>query len=71
MRPPYNRFVPYIANLLLAAVELATAQSCQSDAHASITSVRLQKHVEILADDSFEGREAGTRGGRAAAGYLV
>ena len=71
MLPPYNRFVPYIANLLLAAVELATAQSCQSDAHASITSVRLQKHVEILADDSFEGREAGTRGGRAAAGYLV
>jgi len=29
------------------------------------------KHVEILADDSFEGRRAGSEGGHAAAGYIV
>lgn len=40
-------------------------------ARASITAGELQKHVNVLADDSFEGREAGSRGGRAAAGYLV
>ena len=36
----------------------------------SITTQELQKHVDVLADDSFEGREAGSRGGQAAAGYL-
>jgi len=29
------------------------------------------KHIEILADDSFEGRRAGSKGGHAAAGYIV
>lgn len=28
-------------------------------------------HIEVLADDSFEGREAGTRGGQAAGHYLA
>ena len=28
------------------------------------------RHVEVLADDTFEGREAGSRGGRAASVYL-
>ena len=37
----------------------------------SITAGELQNHVNVLADDTFEGREAGSRGGRAAAGYLV
>jgi hypothetical protein len=37
----------------------------------SITSTHLQAHVDVLADDTFEGREAGSRGGRAAAGYLT
>jgi hypothetical protein len=35
-----------------------------------ITSADLRRHVSALADDTFEGREAGSRGGRAAAGYL-
>ena len=38
---------------------------------ASITSGEMQVVVELLADDSFEGRAAGSRGGRAAAGYLA
>ena len=71
MLPPYNRFVPYIAISLFAATTISVAESTCSDVQDSITSIRLQKHVEVLADDSFEGREAGTRGGRAAAGYLV
>ncbi len=29
------------------------------------------KHIEVLADDSFEGRRAGSKGGHAAAGYIV
>ncbi len=36
----------------------------------SVTALELQQHVETLADDTFEGREAGSRGGRAAAHYL-
>ncbi|PHR85935.1 MAG: hypothetical protein COA78_38575 [Blastopirellula sp.] len=32
---------------------------------------QVKQHVDILADDSFEGREAGSRGGRAAGNYLV
>lgn len=30
----------------------------------------LKRHVQVLSDDTFEGREAGSRGGRAAAGYI-
>ncbi|MCA9123568.1 MAG: M20/M25/M40 family metallo-hydrolase [Planctomycetaceae bacterium] len=40
-------------------------------AAASITANELQTHVNVLADDSFEGRESGTRGGRAAGMYLL
>jgi len=47
--------------------ELATLHR----AAASITASELQSHVNVLADDSFEGRESGTRGGRAAGMYLL
>jgi hypothetical protein len=40
-------------------------------ARTSITTVELQGHVAFLADDSLEGREAGSRGGHAAAKYLL
>jgi len=36
----------------------------------SISHEDSRRHVDILADDSFEGREAGSRGGRAAGNYL-
>ena len=39
-------------------------------ARASITVSELHGHVGVLADDTLEGREAGSRGGRAAAKYL-
>ena len=38
---------------------------------SSITAADAARHVEALADDAFEGREGGTRGGRAAAAYIV
>lgn len=31
----------------------------------------LKAHAAVLSDDTFEGREAGKRGGRAAAGYII
>ena len=37
----------------------------------SITLPEIKSHVETLADDALEGREAGSRGGRAAGAYLV
>ena len=40
---------------------------------AAISSIRtddLKRHVDVLSDDVYEGREAGSRGGRSAADYL-
>ena len=53
----------FLAQLTIA-VELTTAF------HA-INASDIKVHIEILADDSFEGREAGTRGGQAAGDYLI
>jgi Peptidase family M28/PDZ domain len=39
-------------------------------ATASITRPELKTHVDVLADDTFEGRETGSRGGRAAGNYV-
>lgn len=49
------------------SAELATLRR----AAASITADELQGYVDVLADDTFEGRESGTRGGRAAGMYLL
>ncbi|MCH2114368.1 MAG: M20/M25/M40 family metallo-hydrolase [Pirellulales bacterium] len=40
-------------------------------ARASVTADELLRHVGVLADDIFEGRETGSRGGRAAAKYIA
>ncbi len=37
----------------------------------SVSADQLHAHAAVLADDTFEGRAAGSRGGRAAAGYLL
>ncbi|MFC1757810.1 M20/M25/M40 family metallo-hydrolase [Planctomycetota bacterium] len=37
----------------------------------TIKSTELKSHVSLLADDTLEGREAGSRGGQAAAKYLI
>ncbi len=63
--------------LLLALAGWAPQRAGAADAavlaaaRASITATEAQRHVDVLADDSFEGREAGSRGGRAAGGYVV
>ena len=51
----------------LAADEMTVFEA----ARLSINASDAKKHVDVLADDSFEGRESGHRGGRAAAGYLA
>ena len=59
----------------LAAISIAVAGTTENQAFEaalnSITANELGHHVDVLADDSFEGREAGSRGGRATGGYLV
>ena len=71
-----RRFHPPLmlwASLLLMAA--ATAEAAERTAlvaaRESIKAAELKRHVEVLADDSFEGREAGSRGGQAASVYLA
>jgi len=62
----------------LAALGLVAGFPAQSYAHEAATvaasesiSVQdLRRHIYALADDTLEGREAGSRGGQAAGGYL-
>ena len=49
----------------------AGAAELMAAARASIQAADAQRHVAALADDAFEGREGGSRGGRAAGGYIV
>lgn len=53
-------------SLALGVERLALAAAVES-----VTAGELQRHIEFLADDSLEGRAAGSRGGRAAAVYLA
>jgi hypothetical protein len=57
--------------LWVASGAVAADREAIALATASITAGELKNHVDILADDTFEGREAGTRGGRAAGNYLL
>lgn len=58
---------------VLALLQPGTARTAEflALAPASITADDAARHVIALADDAFEGREGGTRGGRAAAAYIV
>ena len=62
-------------SLLLAGTFAASAWGAENStfnaAMATIVADDLQRHADVLADDTFEGREGGSRGGRAAAGYIV
>jgi hypothetical protein len=63
--------------LVLVAIALAAARADAESSMAfaaameSITAEELYAHVEVLADDVYEGRAAGSRGGRAAGQYLI
>ncbi len=72
------RNVPTIVGCV-AGVLVGTADCCAVDvakvgtlryAFQSIRTQDLRKHATVLASDAFEGREAGSRGGRAAGAYL-
>jgi hypothetical protein len=43
----------------------------RAEALESVNTSDLRRHVDFLAADTLEGREAGTRGGQAAGGYLI
>jgi hypothetical protein len=77
---PLSMSYPRWISLSLVLMAVAAARSTSgraADAGAraaalmSITSDEVKTHVDALADDTFEGREAGSRGGRAAATYIV
>jgi len=71
--------VSFATILTLIAVSASTLTTGWLDAEEntlrsaleSISAGELQDHIHFLADDTLEGREAGSRGGRAAAGYLA
>ncbi len=73
----WSRAVPLLLAGCVAVAGLAYSQSvsaAENNALAaaldSISPEAMQQCVNILADDAFEGREAGSRGGRAACAYL-
>jgi hypothetical protein len=49
----------------------AVDRNAVATAAASITKDELKTHIDVLADDTFEGRESGSRGGHAASNYLA
>ena len=61
----------FVCAFLLFGAADASAQKISKRGYASINEERAQEIVATLADDSFEGREAGTRGGDMAAEYIV
>ncbi len=65
------RFVIVIAIAAAAAPAAAESSNLFAAAMDSITAEEVYEHVEVLADDVYEGRAAGSRGGRAAGQYLV
>jgi hypothetical protein len=71
----YGRSWAAAVIFVLAALTVWSARAAEhaavSAALESITVAELQRHVAVLADDAFEGREAGSRGGHAAASYLA
>ena len=62
---------PLVACVVALAASIGDAAEKMSAAHASIRAADAGRHVGVLADDVYEGREGGSRGGRAAAAYIV
>ncbi len=64
-----------VAVLVIAGAWLPVRAEHRTAAlHLALDSIRqdeLKEHVDYLADERLEGREAGTRGGRAAGEYLI
>ncbi len=72
LRRAVRLILPACCLLSLWVAELPAGDtSGRAAAVASIEASDLERIIAVLADDTFEGREAGARGGRAAAGYLM
>ena len=76
MRGWINRSIRFasLSGLLLVGIGsrgFAADASAVIAAMNSITAEEAQSFINVLADDSLEGREAGSRGGRAAGNYLA
>src|SRR2546421_674671 len=71
VRVAWGRFVLVVLAGLAGAAGPAEEGAALKEALDSITAAELKVHVDVLADDTFEGREAGSRGGRAAGNYLA
>ncbi len=55
----------------LSVVPAFAERAALDVAGSTITLDGVRRHVDVMADDTFEGREAGSRGGRAAGLYIV
>jgi Peptidase family M28/PDZ domain len=60
-----------LGGAILSAGPLGGERGHAADAGAVIDAADAGRHVAALADDAFEGREGGSRGGRAAGAYIV
>jgi hypothetical protein len=69
-RRPIAVSVAVLGCVFFFLASLAAADGLNA-AFESISVPDIRAHVEVLADDALEGREAGSRGGRAAAAYLI
>jgi hypothetical protein len=75
-RPPIVSLLGLCCGLAVLAI-VPPARPARADlnalsaARATISAQDVRQHVDVLAADSFEGREAGQRGGRAAGIYLM
>ena len=61
----------FAAMLATGEAPAVSAAEMMAAARASIQAVDVKRHVCALADDVLEGREGGSRGGRAAGSYIV
>jgi hypothetical protein len=74
---PHGGFLAVVAcclvlyGLSLSATLLGAEAGAIHAAAATVTASDLLRHVQVLADDSLEGRAAGSRGGYAAGTYLA
>ncbi len=54
-----------------AGLRLPPLPGTPGDPRTAVTSEEIDEHVEVLASDLFEGREAGTRGEQRASAYII
>src|SRR5436190_22577863 len=71
LRSKFLTVACWIVFLVLASPTNAVNNALYSAAMESITTDELYHYVEVLADDVYEGRAAGSRGGHAAGQYLI